>query len=207
MNAMGIRNVLCITGDNPLTGSAPVANLGFVDLDSVQMIWILRKMRDEGSYLDGRKIKNPPRYFIGAACSPFASDPYLQAIKDQKKVNAGAQFFQTNLVFEPEKLDPWLENLYKRDVTGKAYILIGIAPLRSVKAAVYLNEKVPGVRVPAAVIDRLKKAGDGAAEEGLTIALEIIEKIRSKQGVNGIHIMTLGWEEIVGRMVKESGLA
>lgn len=206
-NAMGIKNILCITGDNPLTGSLPYANLGINDLDSVQMLWILRRMRDEGTYLDGRKIRNRPSYFLGAAASPFATDPYLQAIRDRKKVNAGAQFFQTNLVFEPDRLDPWLENLHKLDVPAKAYILIGIAPVRSVKAAIYLNEKVPGVRVPGSVIDRLRKAGDGAPEEGLNIALEIIEKVRSKPGVSGIHIMTLGWEEIVERIVRESGLS
>jgi methylenetetrahydrofolate reductase (NADPH) len=203
MNAIGISNVLCITGDNPLTGSAPVANLNFVDLDSVQMIWILRKMRDEGIYLDGRKIKNPPRYFIGAASSPFASDPYLQAIKDQKKVNAGAQFFQTNLVFEPDRLDAWLENLDRRNVLGKVFILVGVAPVRSLKAALYLRDKVPGVKVPDSVIGRLERAGDGAAEEGVQIALEVIEKVKGKKGVNGIHIMTLGWEEIVERLVRE----
>jgi 5,10-methylenetetrahydrofolate reductase len=205
-NALGIRNILCITGDNPLTGSPPTASMNFVDLDSVQMLWIARRMRDEGIYLDGRKIPKPPGLFIGAATSPFASDPYLQAIKDQKKVNAGAQFFQTNLVFEPEKLDPWLECLDKRDVLGKVFILIGIAPIKTFNAAIYLNSRVPGVKVPAWVLSRLEKAGASAGEEGFQIALEVISKVKGKQGVNGIHIMTLGWEETVGRLVREAGL-
>jgi methylenetetrahydrofolate reductase (NADPH) len=163
-------------------------------------------MRDEGIYLDGRKMKEPPKYFLGAATSPFASDPVLQAIKDQKKVNAGAQFFQTNLVFEPGLLDPWLEQLDKRGVLGKVHILMGVAPLKSYKLAEYLHTKVPGVRLPQSVLNRMEKAGDGASEEGVRIALEIIDKVKNKKGISGIHLMTLGWEEIVGRIVRESGL-
>jgi methylenetetrahydrofolate reductase (NADPH) len=206
VNAMGIKNILCITGDNAIIGPSPTANMNFVDLDSVQMLWILRRMRDEGIYLDGRKMKEPPKYFLGAATSPFASDPVLQAIKDHKKVNAGAQFFQTNLIFEPEKLDLWLEQLDKRNILNKVYILIGIAPLKSYKAALYLHENVPGVRLPENIMNRMEKAGDSAPEEGVQIALELIESIKRKQGVNGIHIMTLGWESIVKRIVSESGL-
>lgn len=207
LNALGIYNILCITGDNASIGGNPVSDMNILDVDSVQMLWILRKMRDEGTYLDGRKIKNPPGYFLGAATSPFASEPEFQALKDQKKVNAGAQFFQTNLVFEPDRLDEWLEQLYKRDVLGKVYILAGIAPLKSYKATEYLHLKVPGVKIPVHILERMKNAGESAPEEGIRIALEMIGKIKGKQGVNGIHIMTLGWEAAVERLVKESGLA
>jgi methylenetetrahydrofolate reductase (NADPH) len=207
LNAMGIYNVLCITGDNPVIGPTPTSSMNFVDIDSVQMLWILRRMRDEGTYLDGRKMKEPPKLFLGAATSPFASDPVLQAIKDTKKVNAGAQFFQTNLIFEPERLDQWLEQLYKRNILDKVHILIGIAPLKGYKVAEYLHTKVPGVTVPEKILSRLMKAGESASEEGVQITLEIIDAIKRKQGVNGIHIMTLGWEAIVERIVKESGLS
>jgi methylenetetrahydrofolate reductase (NADPH) len=207
LNDMGIRNVLCISGDNPKIGPSPVSSMNFVDIDSVQMLWILRRMRDEGIYLDGRRMKEPPRLFLGAATSPFASDPALQAIKDHKKVNAGAQFFQTNLVFEADRLDPWLEQLDKRNVLDKASILIGLAPLKSYKVAEYLHTKVPGVRLPDDILKRMEKAGESAPEEGVQIALEFIDKIKGKQGVRGIHIMTLGWEAIVERLVKESGLS
>jgi hypothetical protein len=105
LNEQGIYNVLCITGDSPRVGSQPLSNMNIFDIDSVQMLWILRRMRDEGIYLDGRKMKNPPKLFLGAASSPMVLDPVLQAIRDQKKVNAGAQFFQTNLIFESEWLD------------------------------------------------------------------------------------------------------
>lgn len=205
-NSMGIRNILCITGDNAVVGPAPTASMNFVDLDSVQMLWVLRRMRDEGTYLDGRKIKNPPKLFLGAATSPFASDPEMQAIRDQKKMNAGAQFFQTNLIFEPERLDAWLEQLDRRDVLGRVYILAGIAPLKSLKVALYLHEKVPGVFLPPSVLKRMEKAGDGAAEEGVQIALEVIDAVKRKTGINGIHIMTMGWEEVVGRIVTEAGI-
>ncbi len=205
INSLGIRNVLCVTGDNPRVGPAPTSDMNFVDIDSVQMLWILRKMRDEGIYLDGRKIKDPPKFFLGAATSPFASDPVLQAIRDQKKVNAGAQFFQTNLVFEPEKLDPWLEQLDKRNVLDKVHILLGVGPVKSFRLAQYLNTKVPGVKLPEKIMMRLEKAGEKAPEEGVQIALEIIDAIKNKKGINGLHLMTLGWESIVERIVKECG--
>jgi methylenetetrahydrofolate reductase (NADPH) len=206
INSLGIKNVLCITGDSSKIGPSPVSNLNFVDVDSIQMLWILRRMRDEGIYLDGRKMKEPPKYFLGAATAPLSLDPVLQAIHDQKKVNAGAQFFQTNLVFEPELLDPWLEQLDKRGVLDKVFILLGIAPLKSYKLAEYLHSKVPGVRLPENILNRMDKAGVEAPEEGVRIALEIIDKVKNKKGINGIHLMTLGWEGIVQRIVTESGL-
>jgi 5,10-methylenetetrahydrofolate reductase len=205
-SVIGIRNILCISGDNSVIGPSPASNMNILDIDSVQMLWILRRMRDEGIYLDGRTIKNSPKFFLGAATSPFASEPDLQAIKDQKKINAGAQFFQTNLIFEPERLDPWLEQLEKRNVLNKVFILIGVAPLKSLKIAEYLNARVPGVVVPDKILKRLEKAGDSAAEEGVQIALEVIESVKRKKGISGIHIMTLSWESIVPRIVTESGL-
>lgn len=205
LNVMGIRNILCITGDNARIGSSPISSMNLIDIDSVQMLWILRRMRDEGIYLDGRTMKEPPKLFLGAATSPFASDPVLQAIKDHKKVNAGAQFFQTNLIFEPDRLDLWLEQLDKRDILNKVYILVGIAPLKSYKVAHYLHTKVPGVSLPDKILNRMEKAGESAPEEGVQIALEMIDSIKNKKGINGIHIMTLGWEAMVQRLVTESG--
>jgi methylenetetrahydrofolate reductase (NADPH) len=205
-NAIGIKNILCISGDNSVIGSSPISNMNLLDIDSVQMLWIIRKMRDDGVYLDGRTFRNLPKLFLGAATSPFSSDPVLQAIKDHKKVNAGAQFFQTNLVFEPERLDLWLEQLDKRNILKKVYILIGVAPLRSYKIAQYLHTSVPGVSLPEKILRRMEKAGESALEEGIQIALEVIDSVKRKQGINGIHIMTLSWESIVQRIVTESGL-
>jgi methylenetetrahydrofolate reductase (NADPH) len=181
--------------------------MNIVDIDSVQMLWILRKMRDECVYLDGRTFKNPPKLFLGAATSPFASDPVLQSIKDHKKINAGAQFFQTNLIFEPDRLDLWLEQLDKRNILDKVFILVGVAPLKNYKIAQYLNSNIPGVVVPEKIMKRMERAGDKGSEEGVQIVLEVIDSVKRKKGINGIHIMTLGWESIVKRIVTESGLA
>lgn len=203
---LGIHNILCISGDSPRIGPAPMSNLEILDIDSVQMLWILRRLRDEGIYLDGRQIKYPPKYFLGAAAAPFASDPKFQASREHKKINAGAQFLQTNLVFDPDGLDIWLEELYKRNILDKAFILIGVAPLRSLNAALHLNNEIPGVSVPDSIIKRIEKAGTSAHEEGILITLEHIEKIKKKQGINGIHLMTFGCESTVQRIIEESGL-
>lgn len=206
-NAIGIRNILCVSGDNPIIGPSPTSNMNLVDIDSVQMLWILRRMRDESIYLDSRNFKNPPKLFLGAATSPFASDPVLQAIKDHKKINAGAQFLQTNLIFEPDRLDLWLEQLDKRNILNKVFILIGVAPLKNYKIAEYLNSNIPGVVVPEKIMMRMEKAGDSASEEGIQIALEVIDSVKRKKGISGIHIMTLSWEASVQRIVTESGLS
>jgi methylenetetrahydrofolate reductase (NADPH) len=206
VNEFGIFNILCITGDSAKVGPSPMSSMNIVDLDSIQMLWLLRRMRDEGIYLDGRKMKYPPKLFLGAAASPFASDPSLQAIRDHKKINAGAQFFQTNMVFDADRLDPWLEQLDKRNVLDKVYILIGIAPLKSFKVAEYLHTKVPGIFLPDKILTRMENAGEGASEEGTQIVLELIDSIKKKKGINGIHIMSLGWESVVERIVRESGL-
>jgi methylenetetrahydrofolate reductase (NADPH) len=205
-NALGVRNILCLSGDSMKMGPQPKGRMDVIDMDSIQMLWILRRMRDEGRYLDGRNIKFPPKYFLGAAASPFASEPRFQAIREHKKVNAGAQFFQTNLVFDPDGMEVWLNELAKRNILDKVYILIGITPLKSLRMAQYMDREVPGVRIPQKLIQRMEAAGDGAEEEGVRIALEIIEAIRDKQGVNGIHIMAVGWEEIVPRIVSEANL-
>jgi methylenetetrahydrofolate reductase (NADPH) len=205
-SALGVRNVLCLSGDSGRMGPPPMGRLDILDIDSIQMLWILRRMRDEGIYLDGRPIKFPPKLFLGAAASPFASRPEFQAIREHKKVNAGAQFFQTNLVYDPDGLETWLNEIAKRNILDKVYILVGITPLKSYRMAAYMHHEVPGVSIPDHYLKRMEAAGDGASEEGFAIALELIEAIRRKQGVSGIHLMAVGWEEIVPRVVTEAGL-
>jgi methylenetetrahydrofolate reductase (NADPH) len=179
------------------------------DLDSVQILWILRRMRDEGHYLDGREIKFPPKFFLGAAASPYASEPKFQAIREQKKVNAGAQFFQTNLVYDVDRMEIWLNELAKRMILDKVFILVGITPLKSLKMARYMTE-VPGVYVPESILKRMEiaDAAGNAQEEGVQIALELACRIKGyeKQGIHGLHIMPVGWEDIVPRIVTEAGL-
>jgi methylenetetrahydrofolate reductase (NADPH) len=203
---MGVRNILCISGDNTKIGPSPRGNMNILDIDSIQMLWILRRMRDESLYLDGRKMKTPPKLFLGAATSPFAAEPELQAIREQKKVNAGAQFFQTNLIFDPDKLDGWLEQLDKRDLLNKVFILAGVALLKNYKTASYLHHEIPGISIPEKILKRMENAGEDGQEEGIIIALEIIDALRSKKGINGIHLTTFGCETLVHRILVESGI-
>ncbi|TNF40906.1 MAG: hypothetical protein EP313_03610 [Bacteroidetes bacterium] len=203
-NALGVYNILCLSGDSPRVGPAPRSNMNVVDIDSVQMLWILRRMRDEGIYLDGREIKNRPKLFPGAAIAPFAQDPVMQAIRIRKKINAGARFLQTNLVFDPDSLDPLLEQLEKMELTGKAYLLVGISPLKSLSLAKYLNNNIPGVTVPDAIMKRMADAGPGLAEESINITVENMKKLMTKPGVSGVHIMPLGWEESLPVIIKRA---
>jgi methylenetetrahydrofolate reductase (NADPH) len=168
----------------------------------------LRRMRDEGTYLDGRSIKNPPQFFLGAAASPFGAPPKYEAIRAEKKINAGAQFIQTQPIFDYGRFTEWLEALDQRNLLDKVYILAGLIPLKSAKAAHFMADDVPGVVVPPEIVTRMDAAGDkeGQQEEGVAIALEMIEKLKNTPGINGMHVMAVHWEDIVPRLVKESGV-
>lgn len=203
--ALGIRNVLCITGDHASMGPSPHGRLDILDLDSVQMIWMLRRMRDENHFLDGREIKSAPQLFLGAAGSPFASETRFQAVREKKKSNAGAQFFQTNLIYDPRRFQDYLEALDKQGVLEQSYLLAGVAPIRSYKAA-KMMQNIPGIEIPDSLVTRMEKATDGK-EEGIQICLEIVEQVKNLPGVNGIHFMAMGWESIIPRLVRDSGLA
>ena len=206
-NLMGVHNVLCITGDNARIGPSPTSNTNILDVDAIQMLWMLRRMRDEKTYLDGRKMKSSPQLFLGAAGSPFASEPKFQALREHKKMNAGAQFLQTNLIFDPEGLDRWLEAIDARGILDKIYILGGVTPIRSKKMAEYLHEVIPGVTIPGKILERFANASKESYEElGIEIALEIIESIKTKQGINGIHLMAVGWESVVPRIIMDANL-
>jgi methylenetetrahydrofolate reductase (NADPH) len=206
--ALGVRNILCLSGDSMRLAPEPRGRMDIIDLDSVQMLWILRRMRDEGKYLDGRDMKFPPKYFLGAAASPFASEPKFQALREHKKINAGAQFFQTNLVYDADGLETWLNELAKRNILDKVFILVGITPIKSFKIAKYMHDEVPGVFIPDVLMKRMEDADakGGAQEEGVKISLELIEKIKAQKAVHGIHLMAVGWEEIVPRIVTDAGL-
>ncbi len=202
--ALGIRNILCLTGDHPRLGPPPNGRMDIWDLDAIQSLWILRQMRDEGRFLDCREIKCVPRVFLGAAGSPNSSTPLIQAIREEKKVNAGAQFLQTNLVFDLNRFEAYLEALERREVLQRAGLLVGISPIRSVNAAHFMNA-IPGVRVPETYIQRMEASSD-PREESVQMTLEMIEKIKKLPHVRGIHFMSVTWESIVPRLIKESGL-
>ena len=204
-SALGIRNVLCLTGDHSRLGPSPHGRMDIWDINSIQMIWILRRMRDECHFLDARELKCGPELFIGAAGSPYASADRFQALREEKKVNAGAQFFQTNLVYDVDGFERWLAALDKRGLLGRVFILAGVTPIRSAKAAHIMNE-VPGVTIPPALVERMEQAKE-PKEEGVQIALEIVDRVKHLPGVSGLHFMAVGWESIVPRLVKESGLS
>ncbi len=202
--ALGVRNILCLSGDHLRLGPGPTPKPDQNDMDAIQVLWMLRRMRDDGIYLDGREMKTPPKFFLGAAASPYAAYPRYEAIREEKKVNAGAQFIQTQPVFDFGRFTDWLEAVDKRNVLDKVYILPGIIPLKSAKAA-HLMADVPGVVLPPELLKRMDGAKD-EKEEGVAIALEIIDKLRSTKGIHGLHIMAVHWEEIVPRLIDEFGL-
>jgi methylenetetrahydrofolate reductase (NADPH) len=206
---LGIRNILCLSGDHHRFGPTPMTKPDQFDMDAVQVLWMLRRMRDDGIYLDGRTIKERPKFFLGAAGSPFGAPPAYEAIRANKKVNAGAQFIQTQPIFDYDRFLEWLEALDKRDLLGRVYILAGLIPLKSARAAHFMAEDVPGVVIPPEIIARMDAAGDdkdAQQEAGVEIALEMIEKLKSTAGISGMHIMAVHWEDIVPRLVEETKL-
>jgi methylenetetrahydrofolate reductase (NADPH) len=202
---LGIHNILCLSGDHHRFGPSPMTKPDQFDMDAVQVLWMLRRMRDEGIYLDGRSIKQRPNFFLGAAGSPFGAPPKYEAIRAEKKINAGAQFIQTQPIFDYEHFTDWLEALDQRNLLDKVYLLPGLIPLKSARAAHFMADEVPGVIIPHEIVKRMDEAGDkeGQQETGVTIALEIIEKLRNTPGINGMHIMAVQWEEIVPRLIEE----
>lgn len=202
---LGIHNILCLSGDHQSFGPGPQTKPDQFDMDAVQLVWMLRRMRDEGIYLDGRKIKYPPQFFLGAAASPFGAPPKYEAIRAEKKINAGAQFIQTQPIFDYDGFTDWLEALDKRNLLDKVYVLAGLIPLKSARAAHFMAEDVPGVVIPDRIVKRMDDAGDkeGQQEAGVAIALEIIEKLKNTPGISGMHIMAVHWESIVPRLMDE----
>ncbi|MCG3212319.1 MAG: hypothetical protein FOGNACKC_05967 [Anaerolineae bacterium] len=206
---LGIHNILCLSGDHQRFGPGPMPKPDQFDFDAVQMLWLLRRMRDEGVYLDGREIKNPPQLFLGAAASPFGAPPKFEAIRAEKKINAGAQFIQTQPIFDTDRFAGWLEALDRRNLLDKVHILPGVVPLKSARAAHFMAEEVPGVVIPPDIIRRMDEAGDkqGQEETGIAITLEIIEKLKQMPGISGMHVMAVHWEAIVPQLLQAAGLA
>jgi 5,10-methylenetetrahydrofolate reductase len=203
-SASGIRNLLLITGDHPNKGAHPFSKMDIWDFDSIQALWIARKLRDDGIMLDGRKVENQPRYFLGAAAAPFASQPKYQAIRTEKKVNAGAKFLQTNLVFDIPRFRDYLEALDQRNLLNRVHLLAGIAPIRSLNMLEYIQQ-LPGVQIPDKIFDRLKNTKD-IQQESHQINLSLIEQVRSIPGVQGIHFMAISNIGNLRRLITESGL-
>jgi methylenetetrahydrofolate reductase (NADPH) len=202
--AMGVKNVLCLSGDHQIFGNHPQSKNVF-DVDSMQLIRMLKEMRDEKKFQCGDEIDVEPRLFLGAAANPFADPFEFRVDRLAKKIDAGVDFIQTQGIYDVPRFEQWLNEANDRGLTEKVYILGGVIPLKSAGAAKYIKNKVAGMMVPDELIDRMKNAAD-PKQEGIKIAIETIEQLKNMKGVHGVHVMAIEWEEKVPEIVKESGL-
>jgi 5,10-methylenetetrahydrofolate reductase len=201
-SAMGVRNVLCLTGDGVQAGDQPEAKPVF-DLDSMTLLRTACILRDKSMFLSGRKIEIPPKLFLGAAENPFAPPYDFRPYRLQKKWEAGADFIQTQYCFDIPRLQSFMAKVRELGVHEKLFILVGVGPVRSAKSAEWMRANVPGVWIPDEIIDRLRKGGKG---EGKRLCVDIIRQIREIKGVSGVHIMAYKQEELVPEIIAEAGL-
>jgi methylenetetrahydrofolate reductase (NADPH) len=203
--ALGVRNILCLTGDHQSFGNHPAAK-GVFDVDSLQLLQIIKDMRDQGIFQSGDPLlAERPCVFLGAAANPYADPFEIQVDRLRKKIDAGAEFIQTQSVYNIEKFSVWMDDVRSQGLDKKVHILAGITPLKSVKMAERMKFHVPGTDVPDLVYERIKNASD-PAKEGYQIALQTIQELKELKGIHGIHITALFWEEIIPSLVNESGL-
>jgi methylenetetrahydrofolate reductase (NADPH) len=200
--AMGVCNLLCLTGDGVQAGDHPQAKPVF-DLDSVSLLELARTLRDEQRFQSGRKLSFAPRVFLGAAENPFAPPFDWRPLRLGKKIAAGAQFIQTQYCFEIARLRQFMQTLEQLGLIDKVYLLIGVGPLRSAKAAEWMRAHVPGLHIPDSVIARLAGAQD-QAREGRNLCVELIQEIRTIRGVHGVHVMAYRQEESVAEVIDRS---
>jgi methylenetetrahydrofolate reductase (NADPH) len=204
--ALGCNTMLCLSGDHPQFGDHPMAKPVY-DIDSINMIKMVKDMRDEGKFQGGADITDPPKMFIGAAANPFADPFELRVMRLAKKVAAGVDFIQTQCIFNVDKFEEWMKLVVDRGLDEKVAILAGITPMKSLGMAKYMKSKVPGMDIPDSVIDRLAGVEkDKQAEEGIKMAIEQIQRLKECKGVKGFHIMAIEWEEKVPELVKGAGL-
>jgi 5,10-methylenetetrahydrofolate reductase len=216
--ALGMRNVLCLTGDHQSFGNHPTAK-NVHDLDSVQLIQMVEEMRDKKAFQCGDEIKGvEPRFFIGGAANPFGDPFEWRPYRLAKKAEAGADFIQTQLIYNIERFGEYMEKVRQLGVHERVYILAGIGPLKSPGMAKYMRDQVPGMDVPNEIVDRMTKAAAGIdkeekkarsaawRKEGIQIAIEQIQQLQQIEGVAGVHIMAIEWEEAVKSLVEGAGL-
>lgn len=204
--AMGVKNVLCLTGDDVSVGDQPEAKRVF-DLDSIQLLRVARIMRDQGMFLSGRKLTTAPRLFLGAAENPFAPPYDFRPLRLAKKIEAGADFFQLQYCFDVPRLEQFMRRVRELGLHERAFILVGVGPLRSAKVAEFMRTKVPGVHIPDAIVQRLASLPPKQqAEEGKRICIDIIQHVREIEGVHGVHVMAYRQEEMVAEIIHRAGL-
>ena len=203
-SAIGVKNVLCLTGDHQTFGNEKAAKSVF-DFDSISELYTFDKLRREGVQSGGEKIEDPPKVYLGCAENPFATPYEFRATRLAKKVAAGADFVQTQAIFDMDMFESWMDEVRSRGLDKKVHILAGVIPMKTAGAARYMKNKVPGMIVPNYIIDRMKNASD-PKEEGIKLCVEQIETLRAIKGVHGVHIMAVMWEEKVPQIVEMSGL-
>lgn len=204
--SLGIRNILCLSGDHQVFGSQPDA-LNVFDIDSMHLIRMVKEMREDGKDMSGFDLNEPPGMFIGAAANPFADPFEYRVIRLAKKIDAGVDFIQTQCVYNMDRFTEWMRLAREEGLTEKVYILPGVTPLKSAGMAKYMAKNVAGMDVPESLIKRMEGVSrDKAVAEGLKICQETIEQLRGIRGVSGIHIMAIGWEEKVAEIVETAGL-
>jgi methylenetetrahydrofolate reductase (NADPH) len=204
--AMGVRNMLCLSGDHQRFGNHPEAK-NVYDIDSIQLIALVKKMRDEGKFLNDEDIDVPPRIFIGAAANPFAEPFEFRVHRMGLKIAAGADFIQTQCIYNMDRFRAFMKRVVDLGLHERCYILAGVTPMKSVGMAQYMAKQVPGMDVPDSVIARLKGAGKGkAAEEGIKFAIEQIQEFKEMEGVAGVHFMAIEWEHRVAEIAKQASV-
>ncbi|WP_339816990.1 methylenetetrahydrofolate reductase [uncultured Paracoccus sp.] len=201
---MGVRNVLCLTGDGVGVGDQPGARPVF-DLDSISLLRTIRTMRDDGMFLSGRRITSPPRMFLGAAENPCIAPLDWRPDRLAKKVEAGADFIQTNYIFDVPTFARFMARVRDLGLDRRVFILAGVGPLASARAARWMRSNVPGVHIPDAVIARMERAAD-PGEEGKRLCIELIQQIRAIAGVSGVHVMAYRREHLVSEIIAQSGV-
>jgi methylenetetrahydrofolate reductase (NADPH) len=202
----GIRNMLCLSGDHQKFGNHPDAKNVF-DIDSMQLIHTVKTMRDEGKFLNGQDLDVAPELFIGAASNPFAEPFDFRVHRLAKKIAAGADFIQTQCIYNMEKFREFMKRAVDMGLHEKCYILAGVTPMKSVGMARYMAKSVPGMDVPNSLIKRLQGAGKGnVAEEGIRFAIEQIEEFKEMEGIAGVHLMAIEWEHKVPEIAERAGV-
>jgi methylenetetrahydrofolate reductase (NADPH) len=204
--AMGVRNVLCLTGDGVGAGDQPEAKPVF-DLDSLSLLRTARVLRDQGQFLSGRQLESPPQLFLGAASNPFAPPYDFRPLRLAKKIEAGADFIQTQFCFDVPRFRDFMARVRDMGLHKKAFILVGVGPLRSAAAARWIRANVPGVIIPDRILQRLERAPEGQQRaEGKRLCVEIIQEVREIEGVSGVHVMAYRQEELVAEIIQEAEL-
>lgn len=204
--SLGIRNILCLSGDHQKFGDHPESK-NVYDIDSMQLIAMVKQMRDEGRFLNGEALDVPPKMFIGAASNPFGDPFEFRVYRLENKIMAGADFIQTQCIYNMPKFREFMKMAVDMGLTEKCYILAGVTPMKSVGMAKYMKTRVPGMDVPEDIISRLRGVDrKNVADEGIRIACEQIEEFKEMPGVAGVHLMAIEWEHRVPEIAESAGM-